>query len=103
MGELTHLFMTDEQKKADFARMAGLSKEDVLTAERKEAREKTLLLLMTPDDIKICQMLGNDPLDYLKESGKLDINTLLSQDDIETCKVLNVAPIDYYLARKFKC
>jgi len=103
MGKLTHSFMTEEQQKADIARMAGLTKEDVLTAERKEAREKALLSLMTPDEMKMCQMFANDPIDYLKESGKLNMNSLLSQDDIETCKALNVAPIDYYLARKFKC
>lgn len=103
MGDLTHAFMTEDQKKTELARMAGLNNEDVLTAERKEAREKALLQLMTPEEIKTCQMFGNDPLDYLKECGKLDITTLLTRDDIETCGVLGINPLDYYLARKFKC
>lgn len=103
MGELSQLFMTEEQKRAELARMAGLNNEDVLTAERKEAREKALQSMMSPDEIKTCQMFDNDPLDYLKEVGKLDMATLLTRDDIATCSVLGINPLDYYLARKFKC
>ncbi len=83
--------------------MCGLSNNDVLSAERQEAREKALLQMMTPDEIKTCQMFDNNPLDYLKESGKLDMKTLLTSDDIETCGVLGINTLDYYLARKFKC
>lgn len=103
MGDLTHAFMTEDQKKTELARMAGLNNEDVLAAERKESREKALQNMMTPEEIKTCQMFGTDPLDYLKESGKLDMTTMLTHDDIATCSVLGINPLDYYMARKFKC
>ena len=103
MGDLTHSFMTEDQKNADIARMAGNTTGDIETAQRQEARQKAVQNMMTPEEIKMCQMFNNDPLDYLKESGKLDISTLLSKDDIDTCAILNINPLDYYLARKFKC
>jgi hypothetical protein len=95
--------MITAEKQTELARLANLTKEDVLSAERKEARQKALMQMMTPDEIKACQMFDNDPLDYLKERGDLNMNALLTGDDIETCNVLGINPLDYYLARKFKC
>ena len=87
----------------EVAQMCGVSPEEYRMAVQREQKSAAINLLMTPDEKKICDCTGTDYLDYLKESGKLDMEKLLTSDEIDICKVLNIAPLDFYFAKKFKC
>lgn len=91
------------QSELKIAGMMGITPEEYHMARAKEAREVAINAMLTPEELKICNMCGTDPLDFLKTDGRLNVNTLLSQDEIATCRALNVEPLDFYFAKKYKC
>lgn len=96
--------MSDFQKsELEIAAMCGVSSEEYKMALQREQKSAAIDSLMTPDEKKICDSTGVEYLDYLKEAGKLDMETMLTSDEIDICRVLNIAPLDFYFAKKFKC
>ncbi|HEY3309867.1 MAG TPA: hypothetical protein VGJ93_15550 [Desulfuromonadaceae bacterium] len=96
--------MSESNKSAlEVAILCGISPEEYQSALNQENKAAVIQSLLTPEEMKICKSTGIEPLEYLKTSGALDLNTLLSQDEIATCRTLNVAPLDFYFAKKYKC
>lgn len=86
----------------EIAGMMGISPEEYNRARLEEARTAEINSMLTPDEMKACNAVGADPLDFLKETGRFNINHLLSQNEIATCRALNVDPVDFYFAKKYK-